>query len=190
VEEAALASGLSMGPFLTLDVHGLEDYLETAGFLRSRIGERFRAPEIAVKLLEMGVEGQHGKRGFYVHTDGRPWLDENLSPSEATQVHSPRYDEVIQERLLLSIIGEAVRIFGEGISLHPEIIDCALVSIGMFPAHLGGPLHHAALLGIPKLLRRFEKMYGTWGVQFEPPEFLSTSLGEKTFSSFAAGERV
>jgi 3-hydroxyacyl-CoA dehydrogenase len=190
VEDAALSSGMPLGPFWSLDTFGLEDYMETAKFLKVRIGERFGPPEVAVRLKEQGIEGRAGARGFYVYTDSTPWLDESLSPPEGDQVNLPRYDEVIQERLLYSIVGEAIRIYGEGVTTHSEVVDFTLTSLGIFPPHLGGPLNYASVLGTPRLVRRFEKMHRSWGVQFEPPDFLYTSLGDQTPSLFTMGEKI
>lgn len=190
VEEVAFSSGMSSGPFWGLDALGLETYLETTGLLKVRNGERFDPPDVAVRFRESGIEGKHGEKGFYVYTDGSPWLDESILPAEGGGMNSPRYDDVIKDRLFYSVVGEAIRVYGEGIAAHPEVVDCAIDSLGIFPSHLGGPLYFASMQGSTQLVHRFEKMYRAWGVQFEPPEFLYSALGNRARSPFKSRQKI
>jgi 3-hydroxyacyl-CoA dehydrogenase/enoyl-CoA hydratase/3-hydroxybutyryl-CoA epimerase len=177
VEEVALNSGIPVGPFWMLDVLGLPEYMGNAGFLKQRLGPRFAPPETALRLKEMGIEGRDGAKGFYHRADGELWLDESLTRFHGNRADAGHHDETIQERLLFAIVAEALRAFGEGVSSNPEVVDCALDALGIFPSHLGGPLHYAGALGTPPLIRKFEKMARAWGASFEPPEFLYASLG-------------
>jgi|GEM_PF-2910574 len=190
IEEAALSAGLSVGPFWILDNIGLSNYLETSTFLNVRLGERFQPPGVLSRLQELGVAGRSASKGFYVHSDETPYLDDSLSPAGGKQVDPARYDEVIQERLFYSVVGEAVRVFSEGVTPHPEIVDVAVDYLGIFPSHLGGPLHHAALTGTAQLVRKFEKLYRSWGVQFEPPDLLYSNFSERTPSPFTVANKV
>lgn len=181
VEEVALQSGIFPGPFLMMDDVGLGRFIRAVQFLRARFGERFDLPESASVFQEMGIEGRSGEKGFYHYEEDGHWIDESLSSTDGNREDSLRYDEVIRERLVYSVVGEALRAFGEGVSTHPEVIDCAVHSLGIFPAHLGGPLQHASKIGTTQLIKTFDKLYRTWGVQFEPPDFLFDMLGEKAW---------
>lgn len=176
VEEVALNAGIPVGPFWMLDSVGLTEYLGTAAFLKQRLGERFALPETALRLKEMGVEGRDSAKGFYHRADGKLWLDGSLTMFHGSRAGSGHHDETILERLLFSIVAEALRAFGQGVSSNPEVVDCALDALGVFPSHLGGPLHYAGVLGTPQLIRKFEKMARAWGPAFEPPEFLYENL--------------
>jgi 3-hydroxyacyl-CoA dehydrogenase/enoyl-CoA hydratase/3-hydroxybutyryl-CoA epimerase len=176
VEEVAVNSGIPVGPFWMLDVTGLSEYLAAAEFLKLRLGPRFAPPETALRLKEMGMEGRDGEKGFYHRTNGELWLDESLTRFHGSRGESEHPHETIQERLLLAIVAEALRAFGESVTSNPEVVDCALDALGVFPSQLGGPLHYAEALGTPQLIRKFERMYRTCGPAFEPPELLYARL--------------
>jgi 3-hydroxybutyryl-CoA dehydrogenase len=65
-----LSSNYPMGPFELADYVGLDTLLFTAEGLTEAYGDRFRPPQMLVKLVTAGHLGRKTGRGFFVHTTG------------------------------------------------------------------------------------------------------------------------
>jgi len=94
-------------------------------------------------------------------------------------------DEEIRERLLYQLVNEGAQILDEGIAQRSSDIDVIYVYGYGFPAHAGGPMFHAGLLGLDTVLaavRRYQERHGdTWA-----PAPLLTRLVEQgaTFEQY------
>jgi 3-hydroxybutyryl-CoA dehydrogenase len=62
-----LGLGYPMGPFELADYVGLDVIYHSAKGLAEAYGDRFRPPQVLVKLLEAGYLGVKSGRGFYTH---------------------------------------------------------------------------------------------------------------------------
>jgi 3-hydroxybutyryl-CoA dehydrogenase len=62
-----LGLGYPMGPFELADYVGLDVIYHSAKGLAEAYGDRFRPPQVLVKLLEAGYLGAKSGRGFYKH---------------------------------------------------------------------------------------------------------------------------
>lgn len=66
-----LAYNYPMGPFELADYVGLDTLLATAQGLTEAYGDRFRPPQMLVKLVTAGHLGRKTGRGFYTHPDDK-----------------------------------------------------------------------------------------------------------------------
>jgi 3-hydroxyacyl-CoA dehydrogenase/enoyl-CoA hydratase/3-hydroxybutyryl-CoA epimerase len=79
--------------------------------------------------------------------------------------------DVIQ-RLVLVMLNEAARAFGEGVVRSPRDGDVAALFGFGFPPFRGGPLRHADDLGAARLVGELERLAERHGARFAPSEVL------------------
>jgi 3-hydroxyacyl-CoA dehydrogenase len=185
--------GLAMGPFAVSDLAGLD-----VGYrIRQRQGgdrdpdERY--PALADRIVEMGRHGQKTGAGFYRYEEGsrKPIPDpeiEELVVAGSSELGIERRDisdQEIHERLLWQLVNEGARILEEGIAQRSSDIDVIYVYGYGFPAHEGGPMFHADLVGLEKVLAGMRHYQDQHGKIWEPAPLLVALAGQgKTFEQY------
>jgi len=93
--------------------------------------------------------------------------------------HAERRDEhdEIADRLVLRMVSEALYVLEEGIALRESDIDAAMVLGTGFPDFRGGVLRYARDLGLGCVLAQLEKLAGSLGERFSPPQLLREMKG-------------
>ena len=193
VDKVMTDFGFAMGPFAVSDLAGLDiGYrIRKAQAATRDPDERYAA--IADRIVEMDRLGQKSGAGFYHYEEGRrtPIPDpeiEELIVAHAAELGIERReisDDEILERLLYQLVNEGAQILDEGIAQRSSDIDVIYVYGYGFPAHAGGPMFHAGLIGLDKVLadvKRYRERHGdTW-----TPAPLLTRLAEqgKTFEQY------
>jgi len=193
VDKVMTDFGFAMGPFAVSDLAGLD-----IGYRIRRAQAATRDPDeryaaIADRIVEMDRLGQKSGVGFYRYADGSrtpipdPEIEELIVAHSAEQGIERRdiSGEEIRERLLYQLVNEGAQILDEGIAQRSSDIDVIYVYGYGFPAHAGGPMFHAGLLGLDTVLagvRRYQERHGdTWA-----PAPLLTRLAEQgaTFEQY------
>ena len=185
--DAALQNwGMAMGPFTMSDMAGNDIGWD----IRKR--RYYEKPDMAYskfpdKVCELGRFGQKTGKGFYRYEPGNrkalpdPEIDallEKYRKENGLQVREIS-DEEIVERCIYALANEGARILEEGIALRASDVDMVYLTGYGFPAHRGGPMFHADIAGLDKVVEaiaRFQKGYH--GEQWQPAPLLVRLAGE------------
>jgi 3-hydroxyacyl-CoA dehydrogenase / enoyl-CoA hydratase / 3-hydroxybutyryl-CoA epimerase len=157
IDRAAVAFGMPMGPIELTDVVGLDVSLHVGRVLADAF--KRRVPDILVKLVEQKKFGRKSGQGFYLWRDGKP------VKTEATQFAVPTD---LEDRLLLSMLNEAVACLREGIIENADLLDAGAIFATGFAPFRGGPLHYAKSRGIANVTARLEELARRYGERFRP----------------------
>jgi 3-hydroxyacyl-CoA dehydrogenase len=163
--------GFAMGPFAVSDLAGLDVGYRIRQQQAAHRDPAERYPAIADRIVEMGRHGQKTEAGFYRYEEGsrtpRPDPEiEDLIVATSKELGIERReigDDEIRERLLWQLVNEGAQILDEGIAQRSGDIDVIYVYGYGFPAHTGGPMLHAGIVGLGKVLadvRRYQERLG------------------------------
>lgn len=176
IDNAGRRFGFPMGPLRLLDEIGLDTAVKVTKILEDAYGERMKAPPFLATLVEKGFLGKKNGRGFY-RIAGK---DETVSPEayEAAGINAARLDaaaDLLEDRLVLPMINEAVRAYDEGIAGTPGEeaagqIDLAMVMGIGFPPFRGGLFWYIQKRGIGKIHDRMVELSNSIGPRFSPCE--------------------
>ncbi len=153
VDGAMERFGMAMGPLAVGDLAGLD-----VGYkARKALPELPDHPayHVSSQLVEMGRLGQKTGAGVYRYDpETRKRLPdpevEALYTAEAAQLGIARRDiddDEIVARLLYPLINEGAKILEEGVAQRASDIDIAYIYGYGFPAHRGGPMFYADVVG-------------------------------------------
>lgn len=163
IDNAIERFGFAMGPFRMCDLAGNDIWQA----IRQR--KRAEQPELtysttADALCELGRFGQKTGAGWYDYIPGdrtaRPSpVVANLLQRHAASAAVPQRqvnDQEIVERLVYALVNEGARILEEGIAAKASDIDMVYLTGYGFPRHRGGPMLHADMIGLDKVLARMQ----------------------------------
>jgi 3-hydroxyacyl-CoA dehydrogenase/enoyl-CoA hydratase/3-hydroxybutyryl-CoA epimerase len=173
LDRLMVAWGFPVGPITLLDEVGLDVAEKASGVLHAAFGDRLAAAPAFGKLVKDGRLGRKAARGFYRYAGGNK-KGVDTSVYDLLGVHpngGSRAAEVIQ-RLVLVMLNEAARAFGEGVVRSPRDGDIAALFGFGFPPFRGGPLRHADDLGAARLVGELERLEERHGARFAPSEVL------------------
>jgi 3-hydroxyacyl-CoA dehydrogenase/enoyl-CoA hydratase/3-hydroxybutyryl-CoA epimerase len=160
IDAAATDFGMPVGPIELADSVGLDVALHVAKIL-APVLQRPVAPELE-RMVQAGNLGQKTGRGFYLYHEGKA-----VRPRDArARAVSPD----VQDRLVLSLLNEAVRCLDEGIVADADLVDAGLIFGAGFAPFRGGPLHYAAETGIDAIVVRLQELAGRYGERFQPSQ--------------------
>jgi 3-hydroxyacyl-CoA dehydrogenase / enoyl-CoA hydratase / 3-hydroxybutyryl-CoA epimerase len=157
IDSVGTAFGMPMGPIELTDVVGLDVSLHVGRVLADAF--KRRVPDILVKLVEQKKFGRKSGQGFYLWRDGKPVKTE--SPQFAVPAD-------LEDRLLLSMLNEAVACLREGIIQDADLLDAGAIFATGFAPFRGGPLHYAKARGIANVTARLEDLARRYGERFRP----------------------
>lgn len=178
VERAATSFGFPMGPFRLIDEVGLDIGAKVEEILTAGYGERMKGAAFLSKTVEKKLLGKKGGVGFYIHGSGKdahekPQPNESLLQELGISVSGGnKTKEEITERLVLSMLNEAVLAYDEGVAGTPgrgaaDQIDLASIMGFGFPPFRGGILYYARKTGMKEIHSRIKK-YQQAGPRFSP----------------------
>jgi 3-hydroxyacyl-CoA dehydrogenase/enoyl-CoA hydratase/3-hydroxybutyryl-CoA epimerase len=157
IDRVAKAFGMPMGPIELTDVVGLDVSLHVGRVLADAF--KRRVPDILVKLVEQKKFGRKSGQGFYLWRDGKPVKTE--SPQFAVPAD-------LEDRLLLSLLNEAVACLREGIIEDADLLDAGAIFATGFAPFRGGPLNYARVRGAANVTARLEELARRYGQRFRP----------------------
>ena len=174
VDKAIYDFGFPMGPFAMMDLVGLDVGWRIRQRQAKSRDPNERYSRVADLICERGRFGQKTGSGWYRYESGNrvpipdPDID-RLVEEEARRAGIARRaigEEEIVKRCVYALVNEGAKILDEGIAQRAGDIDVIYVYGYGFPAWRGGPMFHADLTGLPKVLadiKRFAAMDdGTW----------------------------
>jgi len=181
LDRSMLAFGMPMGPFALLDQVGLDTARHVSAVIGGAFGERAQGDASVVEGM-VGADrlGSKNDRGFYRYRDGKRTVPDGdvykLIGSPPPRETPP---ETLQERMVFSMINEAVLCLEEGVVRNPRDIDVAMVMGTGFPPFRGGLLRHADSTGIPIVADRLSRLAEAHGSRFRPAGMLDEMVREQ-----------
>ena len=137
--------GWKMGPFVLLDMMGIDLVKEVMDNLFAAYGERFSPSHLVNTLVSMGRLGQKTGAGFYGGTETLDALLEREFPNRGAGEA-----EEIFTRMMYSMVNEAALALQDDVASANDIETGCLFGLG-FPQAKGGPLHYADEVGAAKI---------------------------------------
>jgi 3-hydroxyacyl-CoA dehydrogenase len=195
VDRVMEAFGMAMGPLAVGDLAGLDVGYRVRQESAHLVPVGWRTPEISDRLAKMGRHGQKTGRGWYLYPAGS--RERQIDP-EVTAIidevaraggisRRPVDDAAIEERIMLALIIEGIRVLEEGLAIRPVDIDIIYVLGYGFPSHRGGPMFYADKMGLEKIYRRAKELEKSQGPWWSPPQLLASLVGAKqTLGSWSA----
>lgn len=170
IDKAAEQFGMPMGPVTLADMIGLDVCLSVAKELSQFFGAE--VPPMLEKMVAEKHLGVKTGRGFYTYKNGKP--------EKTTESSEPRDLEVLQDRLILIMVNEAVACLDEGVVSSQEMLDAGMIFGTGFAPFRGGPLHYAQHRGLDDVIKTLESLASRFGERFKPvpgwQKFLSSNV--------------
>jgi 3-hydroxyacyl-CoA dehydrogenase/enoyl-CoA hydratase/3-hydroxybutyryl-CoA epimerase len=165
--------GMPMGPFELLDEIGLDIGAHVLKSIGDRMDPPLRVPPAMGTAMEKKWLGKKSGTGFYIHSKKKgvqPKLNVELANMLATKKGVTHSDEEIQNRLILPMVNEAVRLLSEGVTDSADTIDLATVFGLGFAPFRGGLAHHADSVGTDKIVAQLDELAVKHGPRFKAAE--------------------
>lgn len=165
VDQALEQFGMAMGPCRMIDMAGV-DVAAKVVIERKKSNALLTDPTYRVvvqRLHELGRHGQKTSTGYYAyvgrHASDDPAVQvicEQLALAHGIHRRDDLTSAEIVERCLYPLINEGARILEEGIAYRSGDIDTVWINGYGFPAHLGGPMHWAQVVGPTRIADRIK----------------------------------
>ncbi|PKN68265.1 MAG: fatty acid oxidation complex subunit alpha FadJ [Deltaproteobacteria bacterium HGW-Deltaproteobacteria-12] len=169
--------GYPVGPVALLDEVGIDVGAHVAEVLSPLFVQRGMAGSDSLpQLFAHGYYGKKNRKGFYRY-DGKKKKGQKIPNAEVYALigGAPRrkFDaELIQQRVSLMMINEALICLQEGIISCPRDGDIGAVFGLGFPPFEGGPFRYIDRIGPARILEMLESLQKTYGGRFHPPQIL------------------
>jgi len=182
IEQAALQSGMPVGPIAVAD----EVSLELPRHARAQTIKDYAAegktyvahPSDAVidrMVDEFGRKGKAAGSGFYEYpADGKKHLWSGLSAFAKAELAAPSADvfQDMKDRILFIQSIETIRCLEEGVLRSVEDANIgSIMGIGA-PPWTGGLLQYVNYVGLRKFAARAKELEAKYGARFSPPKLL------------------
>jgi len=180
VDEIMTDFGFPMGPYELLDFVGMDVAGKITKVMDAELPlEHVNISTTAQELADADLLGQKTDAGFYLYEAsddgaGKDRTDVNEAiyrRTGQTSRHTPPVD-VVQDRLALMMVNEAVRCLEDNILRTPSDGDVGAVFGLGFPPFLGGPFRYIDETGADQIVRRMRDLQDAAGSRFEPADRL------------------
>lgn len=177
IDKAMQSLGFPVGPIRLFDQVGLDIAAHVVQSSKKIFEGRagFKISDKVVKMYEAGRLGKKNKKGFYQY---HPKTGKRVSPDESAytffngngRVSLPK--RLVQDRLLMLMLNEAVLCLEAGIIKNPNDGDLgAVFGIGFLP-FTGGPFRYIDHVGAPQIVETMTMLAQTYGPQYRPVSLL------------------
>jgi len=158
IDEVAVRFGMPMGPIELADIVGLDVCLHVGRILSAAFGGA--APDAVAPLVQDGKLGRKSGQGLYEWRDGKP-----VKPAAPPSASIP---DDLEDRLMLSMVNEAMAVLREGVVADADLIDAGVIFGSGFAPFRGGPLRYARERGVAEVVARLEALAARHGERFRP----------------------
>ena len=191
VDKSLVEFGMAMGPLAVGDLAGLDVGWRIRKEYQHLEPEGARRQTVADRLCEMGRFGQKTGSGWYLYEPGErkgsddpvvQGIIEQCGTEAGIKRRSVDAQEIL-ERTLFALVNEGARILEEGYALRASDIDIIYLNGYGFPAHRGGPMWYADVVGLEYVLSRVKDFEAQHGDNWEPAPLLEQLVTEgRTFA--------
>ncbi len=179
VDTAMKDFGFPMGPYELFDFVGIDVAAKITEVMTERLDpDRLDISDTATQLAGADLLGQKTGVGFYHYEASgdddkeRDEVNEDLYRHVGGQPRSTPATHVVQDRLGLIMVNEALRCLDDDILTDPRDGDLGAVFGFGFPPFLGGPFHFVDQKGPASIRKRLERLADRYGPRFEPADRL------------------
>jgi 3-hydroxyacyl-CoA dehydrogenase/enoyl-CoA hydratase/3-hydroxybutyryl-CoA epimerase len=179
--------GWPMGPFVLMDMLGLDVCHHILAYLDAAYGERLEEALLLRTLVEGGRLGKKGKGGFYDYPDPAPStaVDQLIRELLASGRISHPNSTFSVERTVLALVNEAFLCLEEGVASAGDIDRGCVMGLGMAVRQRAdrvpmGPLAYAEHIGLRQVLDRLSDLERTLGRRFRPAPILELKAAEQS----------
>jgi len=192
VDRALFEFGMAMGPLSVADLAGLDIGWRIRKEHRHLEKPGVRQPFAEDRLCEMGRYGQKTRAGWYRYDEQRRQIPDpeiaelvrGWSREKGIEQREISSQEIV-ERCIYALVNEGARILDEGFALRAVDIDTIYLNGYGFPAHRGGPMFWADLVGLKQVYERVCDFERTHGENWRSATLLRRLAEEgKTFADF------
>ncbi len=186
--------GWPMGPFILMDMVGIDVCYHTGEYLMQFYSDRIKQPKVLLELMEAKRYGEKAGAGYYVYGTGE------FEPLEAIIQRVQASGEVKTgtsfsvDRLMLAFCNEAARCAQEEIANVNDIDMACIAGVNMQVNRDGdsvrmGPLEYMDEVGLDVVVEKMEALEKEFGDRFHPTDILyqkvrQGDLGKKTGRGF------
>ncbi len=160
LDRVAKKFGMPMGPIELADTVGLDVCASVGKELAPFLG--LELPSGMDEKLDAGKRGKKDGQGLYVWQDGKPQKPE----VDKNYVQPPD----LQERMILSMINEAVACLAEGVVDDADLLDAGVIFGTGFAPFRGGPIQYVRSEGAEKIKAKLQQLAQTYGDRFQPKQ--------------------
>jgi 3-hydroxyacyl-CoA dehydrogenase/enoyl-CoA hydratase/3-hydroxybutyryl-CoA epimerase len=157
IDKSAVDFGMPMGPVELADSVGLDVALHVSKVLGAAL-DRPVSQDLQ-EMVDEGLLGRKSGQGFYRWEDGK-------AVKPASENYTATGD--IQDRLILSMVNEAVACLHEKVVTDADLLDGGVVFGTGFAPFRGGPLNYARERGTTAVVMRLNELAKAHGERFEP----------------------
>jgi len=158
LDREAKKFGMPMGPIELADTIGLDVCASVGKELAPFLG--LELPPGMEERLAAGKRGKKDGQGLYVWQDGKPQKPE----VDKDYVTPPD----LQERMILSMINEAVACLADGVVDDADLLDAGVIFGTGFAPFRGGPIQYVRSTGASALKTQLEQLARSYGDRFKP----------------------
>lgn len=172
IDKAAVDFGMPMGPFRLLDEIGLDTGAKVADVIAAAFPHMKVMPMIQ-EMVAKGYFGKKNQKGFYHYDPKGKSLSIRSEFQSDPKNPGAESDKLIQDRLMLPMVAEAIMALDEGIVATIRDLDMGLIYGIGFPPFRGGLLRWVSTEGEKKILDRMQFLnQSTKGRLLVPPSFV------------------
>jgi len=177
IDRAMRQFGYPVGPVALIDEVGIDVGAHVAKELSPMFSKRGMAgSESLQKLFERGYCGKKNKKGLYLY-EGKKKKGQKLPNEEVYALlgGAPRkkFDvALIQQRVSMMMINEALICLQEGIISCPRDGDIGAVFGLGFPPFEGGPFRYIDSIGASRIVASLESLEKIYGKRFSSPQII------------------
>ncbi|HEY6641914.1 3-hydroxyacyl-CoA dehydrogenase NAD-binding domain-containing protein [Povalibacter sp.] len=157
IDRAAEDFGMPLGPIELADVVGL-DVVMSVGKVFFQSGQ-MTAPAVLQTRFDQKQFGKKTGEGFY------KWQNDKPQKPDASGQQAPAD---LQDRLLLSLVNEAVAVLREKVVDDADLVDAGVIFGAGFAPFRGGPLQYARERGVDAVVTRLKQLQQAHGERFAP----------------------
>ena len=151
IDQAAKNFGMPTGPIELADRVGLDIALHVVKVFGGQ------PPDILKTKVLAGHLGAKTGMGFYKFKNNRP--------EKSSSFDKP--DSLLTDRLMYSLINEAMSCFDDGVVDDIDLIDAAVIFGTGFAPFTGGPLNYAKQIGLKSVLDKLKSLEQSFGTSFK-----------------------
>jgi 3-hydroxyacyl-CoA dehydrogenase/enoyl-CoA hydratase/3-hydroxybutyryl-CoA epimerase len=157
IDRAAENFGMPMGPVELVDSVGIDVALHVSRVLGAALNRP--VPDALAVMVDNGQLGRKSGQGFYRWVDGKADKPANSGADIA---------EDVQDRLVLSMVNEAVACLADGVVSEADLLDAGVIFGTGFAPFRGGPINYARERGLEATIARLNQLVNAYGERFAP----------------------